>query len=511
MYIGYDKKNGCEYAKICKSERVGGKVRTTQIPLGRVIDKQAGIYRNRARGVFTYDLETNTYGVPDSSVVIPAARRSNTKEKLILDFGSSFFLSKYITRIGMDPAVEAMEYGNHDSVRAMLLYYILCNMANCNAEEWYSGNYARILYPKANLESQRISDLLASIGEERSYRAFFREYSKLLIHRDRKDVCEDGEDILIDSTGLPNSIHFPLTAVSSHNGQVSNEVRLIYVVQQGSNLPLYFRYVPGNVIDVSTLTKTIPELKAMGINTKFAILDAGYLTEQNTKELYEGKVSFVSRLPENRKLYKELVVNVLPTLREENNLVSYNGRYAYICRKECELAAAHKAYAYVGLDLAMQAMEAAKLFSRAGKAGMSGSEVHNRLRTQGIFILVSSRPIAKEKILPLYYTRQQIEQVFDICKNNTNMLPLRIRSEETFRGHLLLAFAASVVCRKLQEDLKDTRYTPESALLTLGNHKCKVYDDYVLTQEAVARQNDIYRKFGVKVDDIYNIERVSCN
>lgn len=505
MYIGYDKKNGCEYAKICKSERIAGRVKTTQIPLGRVIDKQAGIYRSRARGVFTYDIVTDTYGTPDPSAVIPAGRRSNARERLILDFGDSFFLDKYIAGIGMDKAVGALEYGNHDSVRAMLLYYILCNMANCNAAEWYSGNYARILYPEANLESQRISDLLASIGEESSYRAFFREYLRLLVHRGRGD----GEDILIDSTGLPNSVHFPLTAVSSHNGQVSDEVRLIYVVQQGSNLPLYFRYVPGNVIDVSTLTKTILELKAMGVNTKFAILDAGYLTERNTEELYEGKVSFVSRLQENRKLYKDLVAKVLPTLREEGNLVSYNGRYAYIQREECEMVAGRRAYAYVGLDLAMQSMEAARLFSRAGKAGMSEGEVHRALSTQGIFVLVSSRPVARDRILPLYYTRQQIEQVFDICKNNTNMLPLRIQSEETFRGHLILAFAASVVCRKLQEDLKDMRYTPASVFLTLGNHKCKVYDNYVLTQEATARQNEIYSKFAIKVVDTYNIKQTS--
>lgn len=509
MYIGYDKKNGCEYAKICKSERIDGKVKTTQVPLGRVIDKQRGIYKNRARGVFTYDLATNTYGVPDSSVVIPATKRSNTKEKLILDFGNSFFLSRYITRIGMDSAVSAMQYGNQDSVRAMLMYYILCNMANCNALEWYSGNYVRILYPKANLESQRISDLLASIGEESSYRAFFKEYAKLLVHRRQDETAGveaySGEDILIDSTGLPNNIHFPLTAVSNHNGKISNEVRLIYVVQQGSNLPLYFRYIPGNVIDVSTLTKTILELKTLGINTKFAILDAGYLTEQNTRDLYEGKISFVSRLQENRKLYKNLVTQYLPELREEENLVAYNGRYAYICRKECELLPGQRAYAYIGLDLAMQSMEATKLFDRASKAKLSESEIHNRLRTQGIFILVSSRPIAKEKILPLYYTRQQIEQVFDVCKNNANMLPLRVQTEETLRGHLLLAFTASVICKKLQEDLKDTCFTPENAFLTLGNHKCKVYDEYVITQEAVAKQNAIYSKFGIKVADVYDI------
>jgi hypothetical protein len=39
MYIGYDVKGGIRYAKLCVSERVGGKVRTTQKSLGRVLDE----------------------------------------------------------------------------------------------------------------------------------------------------------------------------------------------------------------------------------------------------------------------------------------------------------------------------------------------------------------------------------------------------------------------------------------------------------------------------------------
>jgi hypothetical protein len=432
-------------------------------------------------------------------------KRKNATEKLILDFGDAFFVDRYIARIGMEAAVGAMKYGNRDSVKALLVFYILCNTANYNASEWFGGSSASILYPKANLESQRISDMLSSIGEESSYRAFFGEYTKLLAHR------EEGEDVLIDSTGLPNNIHFPLTAVSNHNGRISNEMRLIYVVQRGTNLPLYFRYVAGNIVDVSTLTKTVLELKAFGINTKFAILDAGYLTDENTKEMFDAGISFVTRMRENRRLYKEIVAEHLPTLRNEENFVSYNTRYAYIKRVECEPIPGRRAYAYLGLDLSMSSFESAKLFECAGKDRMSDAQVHRKMSTHGVFVLLCTRPVARDEILPLYYTRQQIEQVFDLCKNNTNLLPLRVQSEDTLRGHLLLAFAASVVCKKLQEDLKDTEYTPENALLALRNHKCKVFDDHVLTMEAAKRANDIYKKFKIKIEHRYDLMLKNCN
>jgi hypothetical protein len=82
--------------------------------------------------------------------------------------------------------------------------------------------------------------LLAAVGDERAQRAFFREY---ILYITQSKV--EGTNILIDSTGLPNSIHFPLTAISNHNGEISNEIRLIYVTQQETGLPIYFRYGQG--------------------------------------------------------------------------------------------------------------------------------------------------------------------------------------------------------------------------------------------------------------------------
>jgi hypothetical protein len=487
--IGYDIKSGIKYAKITISRRVDGQVMTEQTHLGRVLDEKRGIYQNRERGVFTYDPETDTYSNPPASFVPPLLKRKGSRENLILDFGDSFFLSEYIKLKGLRPSIDALSYGNPDTLYAMIHYYILCNMANCHAQVWFEGSFVRELHPGANLSSQRISDLLASIGDEWSQREFFHEYLDLVAKR------EEGDDILIDSTGLPNSIHFPLTAISNHNGVISNEVRLIYVVQQHTDLPLFFRYCPGNVIDISTLLKTLHELKAYNVNTKFAILDAGYLDDQNIRDLYENRISFLSRMKENRRIYKQMVDKHLRALEIKENLVEYNGRYVYILRDECEVVDGCKAYVYVCRDITMRGLESSKLFANAKKKNMSTSDVYDTLEGQGIFVLFSSRPIAREKLLGTYYIRAQIEQIFDIAKNYTNLLPLRVQTEETFRGHLVLAFIASVVAKMLQTDLKRTGYTVESALLNLRNQKCKVFDREVLPQETIKKVNDIYKTF----------------
>jgi hypothetical protein len=489
MYIAYGTKNGIEYANLCISTRHGKNVLKERINLGRVLDKEQGIYISRERGIFTYDLSTNTYGKAPAEFVPPKISR---KESLILDFGDAFFLDTFIKSKGLRPVIDAIGYGNPDTLYSMICYYIVCSLANCHAESWWDGSYARILYPKANLTSQRISDFLTAIGDENSQRKFFHKYFELLDH-----TGVNTENILIDSTGLPNSIHFPLTAICNHNGVISEEVRLIYVVQQNTGMPIYFRYCAGNIIDASTLIRSLEELQAQGIETKFAILDAGYYTQGNIHELFEKGISFVTRLKQNLVVYKELVANHLETLEAKENLVEYNGRYVYLKCVPCELGE-HQAYAYIGLDITRKSLEAEKTFQRAILNKMDTDQVYDAIQKQGVFILVASNKIDITEVLPLYYTRQQIEQVFDIGKNYANMLPVRVHGEDTFRGHLLLTFIETAVIKQMQADLIKSAITPISLFLDLRNHKCKVYEDKIITHEVFKKANDIYKKFKIQ-------------
>ena len=69
-------------------------------------------------------------------------------------------------------------------------------------------------------------------------------------------------------------------------------------------------------MDTTTLITTIKELKAMEVNTKFAILDAGYVTEKGLRQLYDDNISFITRCPTNRTIYKRLMANELTDLEK---------------------------------------------------------------------------------------------------------------------------------------------------------------------------------------------------
>ena len=489
MFLAFDVKNGVKYAKWTKSVRVSGKVRHEYVNIGLVLDERRGIFRNRQRGVFTFDPKTGEYGAAPADFVPPPAGRRGP-ERLILDFGDAYVLDAFLAASGLRTAFDAIGYGNPDTLRAMLAHYVLCGMAACHAASWWEGSYARLLWPRADLRSQRISEFLAALGSETLQRRFFAAYLDAVRGLVRS---KDLGSVLIDSTGLPNSIRFPLTAVSNHNGKVSREVRLIYVLHRGSGLPLYFRCCPGNVVDVSTLVRTFAELDELGIAPEEAILDAGYYDLENLGELYGRGIAFVTRPGEHHALHKDLMAAHLGSVMRRGNLVRFNGRYVYVKRVPCKPDGVHGGWAYLGLDPARKRDEEEKLLARAGRSGMDAGEVHDAMATLGTFMLVSSKRLAPADILPTYYARQQIEQVFDLGKNYAPMLPLRVRSEEALQGHLLLTFAATAVFRLLQERLEGSPYNPQSLFQNLRNQKCKVYDTQVIPQEPARKAHDAYR------------------
>lgn len=178
------------------------------------------------------------------------------------------------------------------------------------------------------MDGRRISEYYEVVGQEYNYRGFFGSDIPL--------VTEGEETVkaIIDSTGLPNDVHMPITAVSNHNRDINNEVRLIIVMDRDRWMPIFARYVPGNIVNSSTLIQTMRELEQQGVRCAYALMDVGYPTESNIRNLYESNVSFMSRLDCGSNLYKGLREEALPgiacrenfTMFEEGETVRQEGR-----------------------------------------------------------------------------------------------------------------------------------------------------------------------------------------
>ena len=448
--------------------------------------------------MFQYVPEEDEYILLDENEY--ASVSAKPASSLILNFGDAWFLHQYMLNSGLSKCIKTVHCSHKDTVFAQVQFYILNQLSPCHARDWYEHSYASILYPQASLSSQRISEQLTQIGSEESYRSFFNSYIDYMTKHD-----EDISNILIDSTGLPDSIHFPLTGISSHNGKISNEVRLIYVTQEKTEIPVFLRAVQGSVPDVLTVSGTISELEENGVPIREALLDAGYYSMDNIKTLYKAKVRFVCRMKQNLTLYKELASQYRDKLERPENMVKFGKRIVYIQKRKVNLAEGCPGYAYICLDLARKAMETTQKLNHLDPKEDVSDELFEALASEGMFVLASSVNLPVEEILPVYYTRQQVEQTFDVCKNYTDLLPLRIESEDKLRGHLLLTFIASCIVRRIQNKLLATekkcsgRLNPISLFQNLGYQHCSVYKDKIIVHEADSKANKGYNLFGIEV------------
>jgi hypothetical protein len=133
-----------------------------------------------------------------------------------VDFGDSFFLNQFLWQSGMMDVVDQIGYGNPDTLHAMLLFYTLSGLANVDAIHWYEGNIVQLLYPKANMTSQRISDFLAAIGTPEKQMAFQKAYIEYVMTHYSKDknilmTAADSQTVYI----CPQPVSMSITARSA--------------------------------------------------------------------------------------------------------------------------------------------------------------------------------------------------------------------------------------------------------------------------------------------------------
>ncbi len=418
--------------------------------------------------------------------------RRSTKiktEKLILDFGDAYLLHTFLEKSGLAKILRTVFSDRAESFLALLSYKLCYCSAMRYAEEWFEGSYANMLYQGANLRSQRISDFLKDIGNERMQRDFFAEYMASL--------SDPGKGIIIDGTSLPNQIHIPLTAWGRSGEEIDKQIRFLLVVDKENMMPLFFRYLPGNIVDVSSLENTIRELEKFGIKESYTYLDAGFFSEPNIKEMYEHKIQFLIRMPSIRNLYKDLIRTEVDGLESVKNAVKYGKRVLFVKQKKIELFG-NKAYAYLVLDPERKGREIKKLLSQAFDEKSSNETLEYDFLRRGVMILISSFKTKRQDVVPAYYVRQTAETMFGFSKDDLSILPLRVHKEETLRGFLFMQFISLIAFIQLKKIL-DRNYTVEEVLLAMRNLKCKVYDKEILVSEMTKKQKEISEKLGILV------------
>lgn len=77
-------------------------------------------------------------------------------------------------------------------------------------------------------------------------------------------------------------------------------------------------------------------------------------------------------------------------------------------------------------------------------------------------------------------------------------MPLNVEREETFRGHLLMTFIATVLLQMLQNEIRHSPFSLDRILSRMQTQKAKVYKHVAILSEPVKEHNEIYKLLRIK-------------
>lgn len=153
---------------------------------------------------------------------------------------------------------------------------------------------------------------------------FLTTLNKLSIEEEDKDSTN--VYYALDSTSISTYSNSLTDAAWGHNkdGDQLEQINVLFLVNQKTGCPLYYRYYSGSTPDISTISHLLKEFARMGLNRKAVLVaDRGYSSINNINKLYQDKQSFLFNMRTSFSLCKQLIIE---NLNELTNINSYDAR-----------------------------------------------------------------------------------------------------------------------------------------------------------------------------------------
>ena len=176
-------------------------------------------------------------------------------------------------------------------------YYLVSEGgALCHVSEWITRN--RVPY-NCSLISQRITELLTRITPSMQ-QEFFQKW--ININKQDKYYAMDITSI----SSYSDFIEFVRWGYN-RDGEEFPQINLLMLTGEKSRLPIYYRIIPGNIKDVSTLQESLKTLELINAGTLHYVMDKGFYSEKNIDAFYDRHLKFMVGVPFTASFAKDAV------------------------------------------------------------------------------------------------------------------------------------------------------------------------------------------------------------
>lgn len=267
----------------------------------------------------------------------------------------------------------------------------------------------------------------------------------------RKQNPEFGRGCYVDSTPLPNEISDnPFNALCCHGaGSAMIMTRLVMVLDEQTDLPVWYDIIPGNVLDLNTVLDVMEDVKvSLDIEIESLVLDAGYACREMFDTYHIGtEKKIIVRCPFKRGYHAQTIYTQVKNMIPKGKYEFVRDRHLYFgVKKRVELFGVPVYYyVYVDKNNALQRHRDALAKDPERFEQMKDKEKDWEAVRYGFFILISNYDLSPAELLDRYFARVDIEMAFRTIKEYLDLLPLSKWTDLTVRGKILSDIISLIV------------------------------------------------------------------
>lgn len=390
-----------------------------------------------------------------------------------------------------------------------------------------------------DIPSQRSSDLFQSIDEE-ARMSFFKKQGKRRVEQ---------EYWAFDITSISSYSDTLKQVKKGRNKEhdIIPQLNLALLFGEESGLPFYYRKLPGNVTDMSTVKQLMKEFDVMGYKKVNVIFDRGFYSRANINALYKYHKKFIIGIQLRLIYVKEVLEDERENLKLWSNFETQFGSYG-ICRRidwdyEQErpykgdvLKEKRRAYLLLFYNPEKAAQDQAdmneyltslhndllenklkenrakdyqKFFEvtetpkRGRKVTPKEEAMREATKDYGYFALLTNEVKDPFEALSLYRSKDIVEKGFGNLKERLSFRRLQVSSELSLNGKLFVEFVSliylSYVKKKMQDAGLFEKWTIQSLLDELDVIELLESPEHGrVLGEMTKKQKEIYTALEVK-------------
>lgn len=420
-----------------------------------------------------------------------------------LFYGASYLLDQIGEKLGVTADLKVCFPKQYPKLLSLCYFLVLEEgLALYRFKRWAATH--RHPYGE-DLSSQRISELLGSVDEASKMEFFSRQAKRR----------SETEYLAFDTTSISSYSEMLKQAKYGKNkeGDPLRQLNLALLYGENSRLPVYYRKMPGNISDVSTIANLLKDIDFLEMEKLNLVLDRGFYSEKNVNDLMRHHHKFLIGMRLSVRLVKRKLEQIrgAEMIRWENfhdelglYVLSFTESWNY--HEEQPRTGAvidEKRRVYIHFyyndqrctddrlsfnrSLAQMQQELlsgkrnpeheklyAKYFSvqetpkRGLKVEAKQESINEAVKNFGYFALMSNGIKDPVEAIQIYRNKDLIEKSFGNLKERLNMRRMSVASEENFEGKLFLQFVSliymSYLKKKMDEHGLFKNYTMQTML-----------------------------------------------